>query len=76
MYPVLKSILWKGDEDVPDFFGGEADHDKYYPNSGVGRAVDQAGLGEGCLMFDYAGMLERQKVMMALTTRENNEKEE
>jgi hypothetical protein len=62
MYPVLADILLNGEGDIPTFFGGAVDHDVYYPDSGVGRAVDQKDLGEGCLLFDFKGMMRRQKV--------------
>lgn len=50
----LKDVLLNGEEDVPSFFGGPADHDKYYPDEG--KCPNR---GEGTLKFDYFGMLER-----------------
>ena len=50
----LDEMLLHGDDDLPDFFGGKADHDKYYPEES--KCPNR---GEGSLKFDYFGMLER-----------------
>lgn len=50
----LKDVLLNGEEDVPTFFGGPADHDKYYPDES--KCPNR---GQGTLKFDYFGMLER-----------------
>jgi hypothetical protein len=50
----LKTLLMKGEEDIPTFFGGPADHDKFYPDESY-----CPNRGKGNLKFDYFGMLER-----------------
>lgn len=50
----LKDTLMNGEEDVPTFFGGVCDHDKFYPEES--SAENQ---GKGNLKFDYFGMVER-----------------
>lgn len=50
----LESILWRGQEDIPTFFGGPVNHDQFYP------AVDQCpSRGGGLLKFDWYGMMDR-----------------
>lgn len=43
-----------GEDDIPTFFGGDADHDQYYPEEGYSKNK-----GQGTLKFDYFGMIER-----------------
>lgn len=52
----LDELLLNGNDDIPTFFGGPANHDKFYPieSSSPNR-------GEGCLKFDYFGMVERMQ---------------
>jgi CRAL/TRIO domain len=50
----LKDLLMKGEEDIPAFFGGPADHDTYYPEESY-----CPNRGKGTLKFDYFGMVER-----------------
>lgn len=50
----LEDVLLNGADDVPTFFGGPADHDKFYPDEG--KCPNR---GEGTLKFDYFGMVER-----------------
>jgi len=50
----LADMLENGEEDIPTFFGGPADHDAYYPAEG-----SCPNRGEGSLKFDYFGMVER-----------------
>lgn len=50
----LPEMLLNGQDDVPTFFGGPADHDKYYPEES--KCPNR---GEGTLKFDYFGMVER-----------------
>lgn len=47
----LKTIFLNGEDDIPTFLGGTADHDQYYPKEG--KFPDRN------LTFDYEGMLER-----------------
>jgi hypothetical protein len=49
----LSAILMNGEQDIPDFFGGPASHDKYYPEEG------QCSSKGGLLKFDFFGMVER-----------------
>ena len=70
----LREVMEEGD--IPTFFGGGADHDKYYPDEGFGKAVDIDALGSGCLLFDYPGMMKRQKGMLADWIAENGRSEE
>eukprot|EP00980_Cylindrotheca_fusiformis_P000346 scaffold91_cov127-Cylindrotheca_fusiformis.AAC.6 len=50
----LKGILMNGEEDIPTFFGGSCDHDKFYPEESYAE-----NRGKGNLKFDYFGMVER-----------------
>lgn len=50
----LESLLLNGKDDIPTFFGGPANHDKYYPDES--KCPNR---GEGTLKFDYFGMVER-----------------
>lgn len=52
--PRLKDLLMHGEEDIPKFFGGPADHDKYYPEEYYCE-----NRGQGNLKFDFFGMVER-----------------
>jgi len=52
--PKLKDLLMHGEEDIPKFFGGPADHDKYYPEEYYCE-----NRGQGTLKFDFFGMVER-----------------
>eukprot|EP00934_Nitzschia_sp_Nitz4_P002541 Nitzschia sp. Nitz4//scaffold92_size79448//17640//18783//NITZ4_005385-RA/size79448-augustus-gene-0.30-mRNA-1//-1//CDS//3329560168//2531//frame0 len=52
--PKLKDLLYHGEEDIPKFFGGPADHDKYYPDESYCE-----NRGKGNLKFDFFGMMER-----------------
>jgi|Transcript_13195 hypothetical protein len=49
----LEDLLLNGKDDIPTFFGGPADHDKFYPYDSPPNR------GEGSLTFDYFGMVER-----------------
>eukprot|EP00525_Craspedostauros_australis_P012526 CAMPEP_0198117254 /NCGR_PEP_ID=MMETSP1442-20131203/17474_1 /TAXON_ID= /ORGANISM="Craspedostauros australis, Strain CCMP3328" /LENGTH=334 /DNA_ID=CAMNT_0043775271 /DNA_START=149 /DNA_END=1153 /DNA_ORIENTATION=+ len=50
----LKDLLFHGENDIPKFFGGPNDHDKYYPEESY-----CSNKGKGNLKFDYYGMVER-----------------
>lgn len=50
----LCNYLENGEEDIPTFLGGPADHDMFYPKDGV--------FPDKTLTFDYEGMIERLKV--------------
>eukprot|EP00526_Cylindrotheca_closterium_P014214 CAMPEP_0113623562 /NCGR_PEP_ID=MMETSP0017_2-20120614/12124_1 /TAXON_ID=2856 /ORGANISM="Cylindrotheca closterium" /LENGTH=347 /DNA_ID=CAMNT_0000533521 /DNA_START=97 /DNA_END=1140 /DNA_ORIENTATION=+ /assembly_acc=CAM_ASM_000147 len=50
----LKDTLMNGEEDIPTFFGGPCEHDKFFPEEA--SAENQ---GKGNLKFDYFGMVER-----------------
>jgi len=50
----LTELLQNGAHDIPTFFGGPVDHDKYYPDEGY-----CPNRGKGTLKFDYFGMVER-----------------
>mmetsp|Transcript_14315 Transcript_14315/g.34611 ORF Transcript_14315/g.34611 Transcript_14315/m.34611 type:complete len:337 (+) Transcript_14315:76-1086(+) len=52
--PKLKDLLLNGEEDIPKFFGGPADHDAYYPDPSYCE-----NRGQGSLKFDWYGMVER-----------------
>ena len=52
--PKLQDILMNGAEDIPTFFGGPCDHDKYYPEESYCE-----NRGKGSLKFDFYGMVER-----------------
>ncbi|KAL7532501.1 hypothetical protein ACHAXR_007786 [Thalassiosira sp. AJA248-18] len=51
---ILKEWLVNGEDDIPTFFGGKCDHDKFYPEEGYSKNK-----GQGSLKFDYFGMIER-----------------
>lgn len=51
---IMKETLFKGEDDIPTFFGGKADHDTFYPDEGYSKVK-----GQGTLKFDYFGMTER-----------------
>lgn len=51
---ILKGWLEGGEEDIPTFFRGAADHDKLYPEEAYSKPQ-----GQGTLKFDYFGMIER-----------------
>ncbi|KAL7510071.1 hypothetical protein ACHAXN_007022 [Cyclotella atomus] len=53
---IMKDWLLHGEDDIPKFFGGPADHDKLYPEESYSKNQ-----GQGCLKFDYFGMVERLK---------------
>ena len=63
MNVALVEILSDGPSDVPDFFGGSLSHDQFYPKEGFGVGQDFEALGEGVLMFDWTGMMQRQEEM-------------
>jgi len=50
----LTDVLMHGEQDIPNFFGGPADHDALYPEESYAENK-----GEGTLKFDYFGMVER-----------------
>lgn len=50
----LCELLMHGEDDIPTYFGGPADHDKYYPDES--KCPNR---GEGTLKFDYFGMVKR-----------------
>lgn len=52
--PKLKDLLLHGEEDIPTFFGGPSDHDKYFPEE-----YNCENRGQGTLKFDFFGMVER-----------------
>lgn len=58
--PKLEELLLNGAEDIPKFFGGPADHDKYYPEESYCQ-----NRGQGNLKFDFFGMVERLEVAKA-----------
>lgn len=51
---ILKEWLEGGEEDIPTFFNGTADHDTFYPEEAYSKPQ-----GQGNLKFDYFGMIER-----------------
>mmetsp|Transcript_15551 Transcript_15551/g.32727 ORF Transcript_15551/g.32727 Transcript_15551/m.32727 type:complete len:345 (+) Transcript_15551:105-1139(+) len=51
---IMKGWLMHGEDDIPTFFGGKADHDEYYPEESYSKIK-----GQGNLKFDYFGMIER-----------------
>jgi len=57
---ILKEILLNGEDDVPTFMGGTANHDEFYPDEGY-----CPNRGEGTLKFDYFGMVERLEKVKA-----------
>uniref|UniRef100_A0A7S2GX91 CRAL-TRIO domain-containing protein n=1 Tax=Helicotheca tamesis TaxID=374047 RepID=A0A7S2GX91_9STRA len=50
----LEDLLLNGKDDIPTFFDGPSDHDKFYPEES--RCPNR---GKGTLKFDYFGMMER-----------------
>lgn len=52
--PKLEELLLNGKDDIPTFFGGTADHDKFYPEE-----TTCPNRGTGSLKFDFFGMVER-----------------
>ena len=50
----LVTLLLHGEDDIPDFFGGPANHDQFYPDE-----AKCPNRGEGILKFDYFDMLNR-----------------
>lgn len=50
----LKDLMLHGEDDIPTFFGGPVDHDKWYPDESY-----CPNRGQGTLKFDYFGMVER-----------------
>lgn len=50
----LEELLLHGAEDIPTFFGGTSNHDRYYPEES--KCPNR---GQGTLKFDYYGMVER-----------------
>jgi hypothetical protein len=51
---LMKEMLMHGEDDIPKFFGGPADHDALYPEESYSKIQ-----GQGTLKFDYFGMVER-----------------
>lgn len=52
----LSSYLLNGEDDIPTFLQGNADHDMYYPKDGA--------FPDKTLTFDYKGMIERLEVSL------------
>jgi len=52
--PKLADLLYNGEEDIPTFFGGTANHDEFYPEPSLCE-----NRGQGTLTFDWYGMVER-----------------
>lgn len=50
----LDEMLLNGEDDLPTFFGGKVNHDKFYPDESY-----CPNRGEGTLKFDWFGMVER-----------------
>eukprot|EP00956_Cyclotella_meneghiniana_P012034 scaffold17061_cov77-Cyclotella_meneghiniana.AAC.2 len=50
----MKERLMHGEADIPEFFGGPAKHDEFYPEEYYSK-----NRGQGSLKFDYFGMIER-----------------
>ena len=50
----LCNYLENGEDDIPTFLGGTADHEMFYPKEGA--------FPDKQLTFDYEGMIERLKV--------------
>ena len=53
---LMKEMLMNGEDDIPMFFGGTANHDEFYPEEYYSKNQ-----GEGSLKFDYFGMVDRLK---------------
>lgn len=51
---LLGEWLLNGKDDIPTYFGGPVDHDKFYPEESA-----STNKGQGTLKFDYFGMVER-----------------
>lgn len=68
---IMKEMLMNGEEDIPTFFGGTADHDQYYPEEYYSKNQ-----GEGSLKFDYFGMIERLKESAKVWEEKYGKKEE
>jgi hypothetical protein len=51
----LTELLFHGETDLPDFLGGPAVHDTFYPEESKSTIQD----GGGILKFDYFGMMKR-----------------
>lgn len=52
----MAEMLLNGEDDIPTFFGGTCDHDKYYPD-----LYYCPNRGKGSLKFDFFGMVDRLK---------------
>jgi len=52
--PKLADTLYNGEDDIPTFFGGTANHDEFYPEPSLSE-----NRGQGTLTFDWYGMVER-----------------
>jgi len=68
---IMKDMLMNGEEDIPTFLGGTADHDQYYPDEYYAKNQ-----GEGSLKFDYFGMIERLKEQAKIWEEKFGTKEE
>lgn len=68
---IMKELLMNGEEDIPTFLGGTADHDEFYPEEYYSKNQ-----GEGSLKFDYFGMIERLKENAKLWEEKFGKKEE
>ena len=67
LFEQLADILFNGEADIPTFFGGEVDHDEFYPADPVKSMYgENDGSGSdnfGILLFDFDGMRRRQTAM-------------
>eukprot|EP00546_Thalassionema_frauenfeldii_P007431 CAMPEP_0178912790 /NCGR_PEP_ID=MMETSP0786-20121207/10468_1 /TAXON_ID=186022 /ORGANISM="Thalassionema frauenfeldii, Strain CCMP 1798" /LENGTH=374 /DNA_ID=CAMNT_0020585431 /DNA_START=190 /DNA_END=1314 /DNA_ORIENTATION=- len=63
----LAEELWRGEADIPNFFGGTVDHDVYYPKKG------NKDNGKGCLTFDFYGMKKRLEEQSKLFEQEQQQ---
>jgi len=54
---IIAEWMVEGEDGIPTFFHGTADHDKFYPEEGYSKKQ-----GQGSLKFDYFGMIERLQV--------------
>jgi hypothetical protein len=52
--PKLEGILLNGADDIPTFFNGPCDHEKYFPDEGYCE-----NRGQGSRKLDFYGMIER-----------------
>lgn len=50
----FEELLLNGKDDIPTYFGGSVDHDKFYPDE-----YNCPNRGEGSLKFDFFGMISR-----------------